>query len=154
MSGSKLIFIYSTRLVVREWRRFVLPLLSLTVTSIVLMLILLLTGSSAELLTEQARALQGGDIVLESSSPIAGEEFFKEVGIVPTKVSDQLEFSGTLLSESASGPFTVKVIDETYPLYGSVTLRDGVFKGVADGELFMDEAGLPEEGRESLKVLH
>ena len=142
MSGSKLIFLYSSRLVVREWRRFVLPLLSLTVTSIVLMLILLLTGSSAELLTEQARALQGGDIVLESSSPIAGEKFFLDAGIVPTKVSDQLEFSGTLLSESASGPFTVKVIDEAYPLYGSVTLRERVFTGVADGDIFMDEAGL------------
>ncbi len=148
MSGSKLIFLYSRRIVRREWRRFVLPFLSLAITSIVMMLILLLTGASANLLAEQARELQGGDVVFESASPIAGKDLFRTAGIEPIAVSEQLSFSGTLQSETATAPFTIEVVDTAFPLYGEILLRDSVYTGVTDGELLLDEAGLARLGVE------
>ncbi|MFT7644478.1 MAG: putative ABC transport system permease protein [Candidatus Paceibacteria bacterium] len=148
MSGVKLIFLYSWRIVRREWRRFALSLSSLAITSVVLMLILLLTGASANLLADQARELQGGDVVLESSYPIAGEGFFVEAGISPLAASEQIAFSGTLQSVDVTAPFTIEVIDDAYPLYGELILQDGVFTSIADGEILLDEAGLKRLGVE------
>ncbi len=148
MSAFKLIFLYSVRIVRREWRRFVLPLASLTITSVVLILILLLTGSSRQLLFDQARELQGGDIVLESASPIQGPKFFTDTGINPEKVSERLSFSATLQSKNATAPFTIEVIDGEYPLYGSIQLRSGSYGGIKDGEVLLDGLGLKSLGVE------
>ena len=142
MSVTKLIFLYSLRIVKREWRRFILPLFSLVITTIVLMLVLLLTGSSANFLDKQAKELEGGDVVLESTSMIPGEKIFSEAGIAPSAVSEKIEFSGTLQGAAGTAPFTIEVIDNLYPLYGELVLKNGVFGGVNEGELLLDEAGL------------
>ena len=92
MSGSKLIFSYSIRLVVREWRRFVLPFLSLTITAIVMMLILLLSSASTLFLDKQAKELLGGDVVLESAAAIDTKAFWQSAGIIPDAESKQLSF--------------------------------------------------------------
>ncbi|MEN9621952.1 MAG: hypothetical protein RLZZ67_386 [Candidatus Parcubacteria bacterium] len=146
MSASKLIFLYSFRIVRREWRRFVLPFASLTITSIVLILILLLTGSSKQLLSDQARELQGGDVVLESNSPIPGAVFFADANIKPERVSEQLSFSGTLQSETATAPFTIEVVDSEYPLYGTIQLKSGIYEGIIQGEVLLDASGLKSLG--------
>ena len=142
MSAPELILSYSFRIVRREWRRFVLPLASLTVTSVVLVLILLLTASSTELLASQVRELQGGDVVFESSVPIDGETLLKTAGVQAEAVSAQLVFSGTLQSGATTAPFTIDVIDDAYPLYGQFILRDGTFSELKEGEILVDEAGL------------
>jgi putative ABC transport system permease protein len=142
MSGLKLVFLYSWRIVRREWRRFTLPLASLTVTSVVLLLILLLTAASDGLLSDQARELQGGDVVIESATPIAGESFFDSVNLEPEAVANQLSFSATLKSEAATAAFSLHVIDNAYPLYGELALANGVFSGLAPGQLLLDAAGL------------
>ncbi|MCA9357210.1 FtsX-like permease family protein [Candidatus Nomurabacteria bacterium] len=142
MSALRLILIYSLRIVRREWRRFVLPLASLTITSVVLVLVLLLTASSTALLADQARELQGGDVVLGSAFPIEGEEIISEVGIKPEAVSEQLSFSGTLQSSSKTAPFTVNVIDNSYPLYGEFVLQERPYSGLSQGEILLDAAGL------------
>ena len=148
MSESRLIFLYSFRIVTREWRRFFLPLASLAITSVVLVLILLLTAASTMLLSDQARELQGGDVVLQSTSPIDGDSLLSEVGIEPEAVSQQISFSGTLQSADQAAAFTVKVIDDAYPLYGEITLENGKFKTLTDGEVVMDAAGLERLGVE------
>ena len=141
MSGSKLIFSYSIRLVVREWRRFVLPFLSLTITAIVMMLILLLSSASTLFLDKQAKELLGGDVVLESAAAIDTKAFWQSAGIIPDAESKQLSFSGTLQAKMITTPFSIKVVDNKYPLYGEVTLTEGVFAGVGDDELYLDAAG-------------
>ncbi len=70
MRKSNLIITYAARLCRREWRRFVLPFLSLTITAVVLSLTLLLTNASSMLLEDRAREFQGGDVVVESTVPI------------------------------------------------------------------------------------
>lgn len=130
-----------------------LPLFSLIITSVVLMLMLLLTGSSADLLAEQSRELQGGDVVFESSAPIDGVALFAEVNIVPEQISEHVSFSGTLQSANATAPFTIEVVDEQYPLYGDIVLKEGVFSGVKEGELYIDQAGLNRLGVEEGDVV-
>ena len=141
MSGIKLILTYSSRMVIRQWRRFVLPLLSLAITAIFLTLILLITEASTMLLEQQSRALLGGDIVIESKSPIDSEAFWKLAGITPERQSNQLSFSGTLQSGSISLPFSIQVVDQFFPLYGDLVLKDTAFTGVKDQEMYLDEAG-------------
>lgn len=142
MNASELIFLYSFRIVRREWRRFVLPLASLTITSVVLLLIMLLTASSTALLASQARELQGGDVVFESTVPIDGDTLLKTAGVQAETVSEQLAFSGTLQSGDTTAPFKIDVIDDAYPLYGEFVLRDGIFADLKQGEILVDEAGL------------
>lgn len=142
MSALNLVLTYSLRLVRREWRRFVLPFLSLVVTSIVLTLILILTGSSADLISSQARELQGGDVVLESNFPVQGDQIFTSLNIAPEAVSEQISFSGSLQNNLKTAPFSVEVVDDTYPLYGEILLAEGLFSGVKTGEIYLDEVGL------------
>lgn len=146
MSATKLIYQYSVRLVRREWRRFVLPFLSLLITAVVLTLILLLTNASALLLSEQARELQGGDIVLESNLPQDSAAFFEFVEINPEVVSEQIEFSGTLEHEGQSAPFSIQAVDNNFPLYGSIVLAEGEYEGVNDSQIYLDPAGAERLG--------
>jgi len=148
MSAFKLIISYSFRIVKREWRRFFLPLASLTVTSVILVLILLLTTASTMLLSDQARELLGGDVVLESTTPIDGAVLLADINLVPEAVSEQVSFSGTLQSDATAASFSVEVIDQMYPLYGEITLQDSVYKSVKAGEVIMDKAGLERLGVE------
>ena len=141
MSGSKLIGTYSLRLLRREWRRFVLPFLSLGITAVVMILILLLSSSSTLFLDSQSKELLGGDVVLESTAPIDTDAFWQSVGVTPTVESNQLSFSATLKAGDVTAPFSIKVVDGEYPLYGDVTLTEGIFTGVDDNELYLDEGG-------------
>ncbi len=146
MSDLKLIFVYSARIVTRQWRTFVLPFLSLSITAVVLTLILLITQASSLLLDQQSRALLGGDIVLETTKPIDTQVFWEKVGIQPTQQSDQLSFSGTLQSSEISSPFSIQVVDDSFPLYGEVTLAQGTFEKVGDSEIYLDDAGAKKLG--------
>ncbi len=148
MSDLKLILLYSFRIVAREWRRFFLPLASLAVTSVVLVLILLLTSSSTMLLADQARELQGGDVVIESSSQIEGETIMSELRIEPESASEQISFSGTLQSQEGAATFSIEVIDSSYPLYGDIVLRDGLYEGLREEDLIVDQSGLDRLGVE------
>lgn len=146
MNALKLVSLYSLRIVRRDWRRFVLPLLSLAITSVVLVLILLLTGSGKQLLSDQARELEGGDVVLKGASLIPGAVFFADANVKPERVSEQLSFSGTLQSQSATAPFTIEVVDSEYPLYGAMQLKSGRYEGINKGEILIDESGLKSLG--------
>jgi putative ABC transport system permease protein len=146
MSGFRLILTYSARLVLRQWRRFVLPLLSLSITGIVLLLVLLLTSSGANLLAEQARALEGGDVVFESETPIDGEAILKSVGVTPEVVSEEISFIGTLASGSATAPFSVHAIDVAFPLYGTFTLANTTYRPLTTDEVLLAKAGADRLG--------
>lgn len=142
MSALKLITLYSFRIVRREWKRFVLPIASLTITSVVLILILLLTASSTTLLDNQARELQGGDIVFESTAPLEVDYLLNEADIQAESISEQLTFSGTLQSGDQTAPFSIRVIDDKYPLYGDLVLKQGAYTTLRRDEILLDAAGL------------
>jgi putative ABC transport system permease protein len=141
MNAINLIFKYSARLVIREWRKFLLPFFSLLITVSILILILLVTTSGTSLLNDQARELQGGDVVLSSTSKIDVESFLQSTALQPELISEQMSFSGTLESDFATTPFSVQVADNNYPLYGNFTLVDGVFSQVGENEIYLDVNG-------------
>lgn len=141
MNAIELIVTYSARLLRREWRRFVLPFASLAITGVVLMLILLLTNAGELLLREQAREILGGDVVVESPSPIDARGLWERAGVLPERTSEQITFSGTLRAGDATAPFTVRAVDVAYPLYGAFVLRDGVYRDPGEDGVYLDEAG-------------
>jgi len=141
MSESKLIFTYSVRLVVREWRRFVLPCISLAITAMVLTVVLLLSSASSFYLQKQAKEILGGDIVVESTAPVEIETLWEGAGIYPESQSNQLSFNGTLGAGGETAPFSIKVVDSAYPLYGEVILTGGEFASIEDSVIFLDVAG-------------
>lgn len=139
MNKYELIVIYAARLCRREWRRFVLPFLSLTITAVVLSITLLLTSASSILLSDQARELQGGDVVVESVVPIDPVLVDQAVGVTPQAVSQQLSFTATIESQAAATAVSVRVVDAAFPLYGSVTVADGVYRYPPAQEMLLDE---------------
>jgi putative ABC transport system permease protein len=106
-----------------------------------MIVILLLSSSSTLFLDSQAKELLGGDVVLESTAPINTEDFFVAAGVEPTAQSNQLSFSATLKAKEITAPFSIKVVDGAYPLYGRVTLTEGIFGGVKENELYLDIGG-------------
>ena len=138
MRDIKLIFKYSFRLVKTEWKRFVLPFLSLFITAIVLMLILLLTASSKGLIDQQARDLLGGDVVIEASSPVNLLDVWQEIEAIPDAISEQISFTGSVLADGNAIPASILVIDDYYPLYGKLILDNGEYTTLADTEILLD----------------
>lgn len=138
MNGSKLVIQYSLRLVRREWRRFVLPSLSLLITAVVLSSTLLLTAASQALLAEQARFLQGGDVLLESTSPIVLDDVLLPLGIEPERTTEILEFSSSLQSTSAATAVSLQVVDSAYPLYGTIGVQNSTYKYPSESEILLD----------------
>jgi len=142
MSVLNLIFTYSLRLIKREWRLFVLPFLSLAITAVVLVLILFLTNSSEKFLDQQQKFLQGGDVVLETKNSIDTSSLWQEAGVIPEETSAQLEINATLSAGIENLAFFVRVVDDSYPLYGSLTLKNQTYRNLNENEIYLDQAGL------------
>ena len=147
MRDRSLLIRYGTRFLVREWRRFVLPVFSLAITTVVLLTTLLVTSSSSELLRAKATALLGGDAVLESTSAIKADQLLATAGVMAEKTSSVLEFSSSLQSKTAVAPVSVQVVDGAYPLYGEVTLQKGEYSYPKDNEILLET-----KAAETLKV--
>jgi len=142
MSVLNLIITYSLRLIKREWQLFVLPFLSLAITAVVLVLILFLTNSSANFLDQQQKFLQGGDVVLETKNPIDISSLWQQANVFPEETSSQLEVNATLSAETENVTFFVRVVDDNYPLYGSLTLKKQPYRSLEDNEIYLDQSGL------------
>jgi predicted lysophospholipase L1 biosynthesis ABC-type transport system permease subunit len=70
----KTILKFSFRILFRQWRRFVLPFLSIFFTSLIIFSVLIFTNSSSDFLLSKNKELIGGDISIESSSKIEKEK--------------------------------------------------------------------------------
>jgi len=141
MREGKLVLAYSSRLLLREWRRFVLPFLSLTVTGIVMLLVLLLTAASSLLLAEQARELLGGDVVIDSSTPVEVADIWEKLGLQPERESTRIDFTATIQSNEGTMAASVLVVDTAFPLYGTVALRKGEYRVPTEEEMYLDVSG-------------
>lgn len=141
MSKNNVLVTYATRLSRREWRRFVLPFLSLAITTLVLSLTLLLTSASSRLIADQARELLGGDVVVESNAPIDTTRVLERLGTVPNAESKQLSFTATIASEGGATAVSIRAVDAAYPLYGSVTMEKGAYAYPNEDEIILDQAG-------------
>ncbi len=146
MSVLKLILTYSFRLISREWRRFLLSFFSLSITVVLLYVILLVTGASSLLLSQQAKEITGGDVILKSREPFVTENFWQAVGIRPDLESDLYDFNATFKSNSKSTPFSVTVVDDNYPLYGEFKLETGKYRYPLADQVYLDKTGAERLG--------
>ncbi len=142
MKDPRYLGVYSWRLLTREWQRFVLPFVSLLITGVVLFLVLLLTSAGGALLDNQARELQGGDVVLESATPFSGEKFLAAVNITPQAVAREYTFTATLEAKNGTAPFSIHAVDDAFPLYGEMVLEQSVYRPLAPDEVVIARAGL------------
>jgi putative ABC transport system permease protein len=140
MRELSLVIGYGRRLLLREWRRFVLPFLSLAFTSLVLLLVLFLTDSSRLLLDSQAKELLGGDVEIESVYPLDINRLWSEGGLTPSVTSTQINFNATIQSESGPLAVSLLVVDNPYPLYGEIGLEEGVYSYPKEDQIYLSSA--------------
>lgn len=140
MKKRSLVLIYATRLARREWKRFLLPFLSLTITAVVLSLTLLLTSASSTLLKEESKILLGGDVIVESTSPVPTEIILANFNAPPRVVSKQLSFTATIESEASALAVSMRVVDSAWPVYGEAKTSEGNYALPLPEEIILDQA--------------
>ncbi len=140
MYNLKTIFTYSFRILFREWRKFVLPFLSLTFTTLVVLTVLLFTNSSAVFLEEKNKELIGGDISIESNYELTQSKLDQILGkdITILDYSSQYDFSGILIKEASNTPVSLTVVDSNYPVYGGLTIENDSFRTPKNNEIYID----------------
>lgn len=140
MFNLKTIFKYSFRILFREWKKFVLPFLSLTFTTLIVFTVLLFTTSSSLFLEDKNKELIGGDISIESNYELTEENLDTILGneIKIVESSSQYDFSGILTNGDLNTPVSITVVDEFYPVYGGLSILDQNFETPKDNEIYID----------------
>lgn len=135
------ILTYSARLVLREWRRFVLPFVSLVCTAAIVLSVILITTSANTFLSERNKELIGGDVSLETNFPLSDQQQERFADLVPiSRVSEEFTFVSVVRCGDTSVPTRVQVIDSMYPLYGSIGVAGGVpYQYPNANEMYIDQ---------------
>ncbi len=142
MHNFKTIFKFSTRILFREWKRFTLPFLSLTFTTLIILTVLLFTSSSSLFLDDKNKELIGGDISIEANYELEEEVLNNIIGqeVKVLNRSTQYNFSGILIKDDRSTSVSLTVVDDSYPVYGGLTIRDSVYIPPKDTEIYIDSS--------------
>jgi putative ABC transport system permease protein len=122
----------------RSWQQYLLSFFSLALTATLMTLILGMSGSTREYLLTQNKVIVGGDIALESSRPIDTSSLFTALDITPTQASYEQSFTGTLAHGTTSQAVSFRVVDDTFPLYGTVGVSTGTYTTPTEGEILLD----------------
>jgi putative ABC transport system permease protein len=138
-SSVSLIALYSFRLFVREWKKFVLPLVSLSFTAGIVLSVLLLTDSASSYLTAKNKELVGADVALEANYSLSKETLEE---IVPSayrvSTSEEFSFSTIIGTKNNNIPVSMIVVDEQYPVYGTIDLAEGQFATPEKDAIYID----------------
>lgn len=135
-----MIVAYAFRIVRRGWQKYVLSLLSLTLTATLVTLIVGMSQSAGQYLLDQNRIILGGDLAVESNFAIDESALFDSLSFSPLKTSREQSFSGTLRRGSSTLSVSFRVVDDTFPLYGSLALREGAYTPLKEDEILLDTA--------------
>ncbi len=140
VNNLKTIITFSLRILVREWRKFILPFLSLTFTAIIIFTVLLFTNSSSDFLEDKNKELIGGDISIESNYELDSESLGQILGreIKISNNSVQYDFSGILIKEDLNTPVSISVVDSNYPVYGGLSIKNGTYATPTENEIYID----------------
>ncbi len=133
---------YALRVVRGEWRKYILPVVSLSLTAMVVASIVLLSDSIEGYLTERNRAAVGGDVALRGNFPI-DENLWSTLSTPPRALTREQTFSATMRHESAVTSVSLRVVDDAFPLVGSMVLSGGVqYEPLADDEILLDTTAI------------
>lgn len=140
MYNLKTIFKFSFRLLFRQWKSFILPFLSLAFTTLIVFTVLLFTSSSSIFLQEKNKELVGGDISIESNYRLTQEQLASVIGtdIKVSKSSLQYNFSGIITKEELATSVSLNVVDNFYPVYGGLTIKNDTFRTPLENEIYID----------------
>ncbi len=140
MSNLKTIFKFSFRILWRQWKGFVLPFLSLSFTTLIVFTVLLFTNSSSIFLQEKNKELVGGDISIESNYQLTENQLADVIGadIKVSTSSLQYNFSGIITKDDLSTPISMTVVDNNFPVYGGLSIRNNTFNTPGSNEIYID----------------
>lgn len=139
MKDARIIVRFSARLLFREWRRYILPFLSLFLTALVVSSTWLLTSSSDNFLQGKQKEFLGGDIELDSSFPIPEEDVNAILRGTGGVASFEQNFFATTNRGTSSSASSIRVVDEMFPLYGTFLMASGEYRTPTKEEIVIDE---------------
>lgn len=132
---------FSGRIIEREWKKLLLPFLSVALTGMVVSTSFFLVRSANDFLTSKNKEFIGGDIVYEQNREFDEKTLYSNVlpMSVVEEVSKQISFSGLVEADGKSSGASFKIIDSEYPLYGNLKLQTGNFTYPQQNEVYVDE---------------
>lgn len=141
------------RILVRSGRSLSLTLLSLILSALTLTAVLSTTESVTSFFKSESRALIGGDITIECDAPIEqNTQVIQNLQSAGATLSTRIE---TLIVGSASSSqkekltsllLSLKVVDEQYPLAGTLALVNDRYTGLQDSEVLVYDDVLTRMG--------
>jgi putative ABC transport system permease protein len=136
-----MIYKFSRKIVEKEWKKLLLPFLSVILTATVVSTSFFIIDSAKNFLTEKNKEFLGGDISYQSSSSFELDKLIDKNLI--DKVSNQITFSGVLNSSSTDKFLTTnasfKFVDENFPIYGELKIKEGELVRLKEDEIYIDE---------------
>ncbi|MCX6747395.1 MAG: hypothetical protein NTW98_00380, partial [Candidatus Nomurabacteria bacterium] len=131
---------FTKKILTKEWRKLLLPFLSVVFTSIVVVTAYFLVGGARDFLELKNKEFLGGDVVFESTKPIELSNILDSAFIA--RVSEQINFSGIVSSaggEAVSTSANIELVDQAFPLYGVYKMQTGPYTYLAPNEAYIDE---------------
>ncbi len=127
----------SFKILQKEWRKLLLPFLSVLLTTIVVTTSFLLINSAKDFLILKNKEILGGDISFEANrsfelGKIIDKSILKNVG-------EQVAFQALFTKQDINTGVSLKVVDENFPLYGQIVLRNKEYEYLKAGEIYIDE---------------
>ena len=134
--------LYSLRILVREWQKYILPFFSLFLTALIVTLALGLTGSTSVYLESEAKALIGGDVAIDTNFPIDEAALLNGIPTEPDARTRTISFNGTIRNAELDLvlPVSVDVVDQSFPLYGVLVIENVPYTGLGANEILLDRS--------------
>lgn len=132
---------FSKKIVRKEWHNLLLPFFSILLTGAVITTSFLLISSARDFISSKNKEFLGGDVSYSSSNDfdvtkLLDPQKFKYSYV---DISEQITFSGLVQSDENSSSANFQIIDNYYPLYGKVVLKNGEFEKLKPNEVYIDE---------------
>jgi len=139
---------YSSRILIREWKKYILPFFSLFLTALIVTLALSLTGSSSAYLERESKALIGGDAAIDASFPIDETQLLAGIPTEPDGRTRTINFNATVRNAESDRvlPVSIDVVDESFPLYGVLMLENSSYASLGENELLLDRTAAKKLG--------
>lgn len=128
---------FSAKILRKEKGKLFLPFLSILLTSCVVVLSYLLISSTSSYLSAKDKEFIGGDVSVESNVDFDMKAFFDEENL--SVVTELVNFQGLVSNGERASGASFTFVDDEYPLYGKILLRDGEYAYPAENEMYADE---------------
>ncbi len=128
---------FSEKIIQKEWKKLLLPFLSVFLTALVVIVSYLLTTSAKDFLELKNKEFLGGDASYESGNAFQLESLIDSSLV--TKSSKQITFNAVLASGGKTVGASVKVVDQNFPLYGKYVLQNSAYSYLAPNEIYIDQ---------------